>query len=158
MKIDRLEIELEDDADLFDGAGVVPFYMKEEKEDGEGVLYIEAYSGIEDVLNEFASSFAKSPFTDKALSYLNDTISPYLEEKGYVRREANVSDKRSFLVFPTDKMLEIFPLVSTITREWNERICEDIPSDELEAFFSVLSKMEQKAKAIVGGTLTCDKF
>lgn len=82
----------------------------------------------------------------------------YLEEKGYVRREANVSDKRSFLVFPTDKMLEIFPLVSTITREWNERICEDIPSDELEAFFSVLSKMEQKAKAIVGGTLTCDKF
>ena len=83
MKIDRLEIELEEDADLFDGAGVVPFYMKEEKEDGEGVLYIEAYSGIEDVLNEFASRFAKSPFTDKALSYLNDTISPYLEEKGY---------------------------------------------------------------------------
>ena len=83
----------------------------------------------------------------------------FLEEKGYVRREANVLDKRSFLVFPTDKMLEIYPLVVSITRDWNERLCEDIPTSELEIFFSVLSRMEQKAKALIeGGTLTCDKF
>ena len=72
----------------------------------------------------------------------------YLEEKGYVRREANLNDKRSFLVYPTDKMLEIFPLVSNITREWNERISEDIPVEELEAFYSVLSRMEEKAKKL----------
>ena len=72
----------------------------------------------------------------------------YLEEKGYVVREANPQDKRSFLVYPTDKMLEIYPLVVSITREWNESLCEGISSGELEVFFSVLSKMEQKAKAL----------
>ena len=72
----------------------------------------------------------------------------FLEEKGYVRREANALDKRSFLVYPTDKMYEIYPLVVSITRDWNELLCEDIPSKDLEIFFSVLSKMEQKAKAI----------
>lgn len=72
----------------------------------------------------------------------------YLEEKGYVRREANTQDKRSFLVYPTDKMCEIYPLVIDITRDWNKRLRENIPEKDLEAFFSVLSKMEQKAKAL----------
>ncbi|MBQ6825684.1 MAG: MarR family transcriptional regulator [Clostridia bacterium] len=71
-----------------------------------------------------------------------------LEEKGYVRREENSGDKRSMLVYPTEKMLEILPQVRLLAKEWNNLISKDIPKDELEIFFSVLSRIEEKAKEI----------
>lgn len=72
----------------------------------------------------------------------------HLEEKGYVRREANCEDKRSILVFPTEKMLQILPQVRSITKEFNSLISAEIPKEELDIFFSVLSRMEEKAKSI----------
>ena len=72
----------------------------------------------------------------------------HLEEKGYVRREANSEDKRSILVYPTEKMLEILPQVRSITKEFNSLISAEIPKEELDIFFSVISRMEEKAKSI----------
>lgn len=72
----------------------------------------------------------------------------HLEEKGYVRREENSDDKRSMLVYPTEKMLEILPQVRILAKEWNNLISKDIPEEELEIFFSVLSRIEEKAKEI----------
>ena len=71
-----------------------------------------------------------------------------LEGKGYVNRESNPEDKRSTLVFPTDKMISVLDKVVNITREWNEQISEDISEYELEIFASVLSKMSKKARKI----------
>lgn len=71
-----------------------------------------------------------------------------LEGKGYVKRESNPEDKRSTLVFPTDKMISVLDKVVNITREWNEQISEDISEHELEIFASVLSKMSKKARKI----------
>lgn len=71
-----------------------------------------------------------------------------LEGKGYVKRESNPEDKRSTLVFPTDKMISVLDKVVNITREWNEQISEDISEYELEIFASVLSKMSKKARKI----------
>ena len=75
-----------------------------------------------------------------------------LEERGYVKREQKPDDKRSVLVFPTDKMTEILPTVKEITDKWNEMLSEDIPSDQLEIFVSVLNKMSEKAKQITQKT------
>lgn len=75
-----------------------------------------------------------------------------LEERGYVKREQKPEDKRSVLVFPTDKMIKILPTVKEITYKWNEMLSEDIPSDQLEIFVSVLNKMSEKAKQITQKT------
>jgi DNA-binding MarR family transcriptional regulator len=75
-----------------------------------------------------------------------------LEERGYVKREQKPEDKRSILVFPTDKMIKILPTVREITDKWNEMLSEDIPSDQLEIFVSVLNKMSEKAKQITQKT------
>ena len=72
----------------------------------------------------------------------------HLENKGYVRRETNKDDKRSILVFPTQKMLDLLPRVREIAKDWNSSLAADINPEELEIFFSVLSRMEQKAKNI----------
>lgn len=72
----------------------------------------------------------------------------HLEEKGYVNRKSNSEDKRSLLVYPTEKMLELLPKVRALSEEWNNLISKDIPNEELEVFYSVLSRMEEKAKAL----------
>lgn len=71
-----------------------------------------------------------------------------LEANGYVTRKPSESDRRVTLVSPTEKAQAVFPEVRRITREWNERLVEDIPADKLEVFFEVLSQMEERAKAM----------
>ncbi len=75
-----------------------------------------------------------------------------LEEKGYIERKPNMENKREILVFPTEKMLSVLPQVRAIASEWNEMLVEDIPEDELSVFYSVLSRIESKAKLIVNKT------
>ncbi len=73
----------------------------------------------------------------------------HLENCGYITRTPNPDDKRQFLVYPTDKLLEVLPEVRAIAKEWNECISEGISADELEIFHSVLHRMESKAKSMV---------
>lgn len=73
----------------------------------------------------------------------------HLENCGYVNRMPNPDDKRQFLVYPTDKMLEILPDVRAVSKEWNEGISEGISEEELEIFYSVLQQIESRAKSIV---------
>lgn len=72
-----------------------------------------------------------------------------LEEKGLVIRKENKEDKRQFLVYPSEKMLEILPKVREIAAEFNRIISSDIPKEEMDVFYSVLSRIEQKAKSLV---------
>ncbi len=69
-----------------------------------------------------------------------------LEKNGYITREAKESDKRQYLVHPTGKMLAVYPLICEANKKWNEQIEKDIPKDELDVFYSVLSRMEQSAR------------
>ncbi len=75
----------------------------------------------------------------------------HLEEKGFIKREANAENKRETLVFPTEKMLDILPEVRAITDEWNELLVSEIPQEELTVFYSVLSHIEGKAREIIKG-------
>ena len=75
----------------------------------------------------------------------------WLSERGYVERTASSEDKRCLLVYPTEKMLAVLPTVRKIAAEWNAIITDGIPEDELAVFESVLSKMEERAKAATVG-------
>ena len=88
----------------------------------------------------------------KSLSLNKSTVTRtlcYLEEKGYVKRNPDETDKRVLLIYPTEKMLEILPRVKEITQKWNALITEEISEDELLLFRSVLEKIREKAKAII---------
>ena len=73
----------------------------------------------------------------------------HLESCGYITRKSNPEDKRQILVYPTEKMLDILPDVRAVSGEWNNRITEGIPENELEIFYSVLNRMEEKAKQVI---------
>lgn len=74
----------------------------------------------------------------------------YLEEHGYVSRKTDPSDKRQIRVFPTEKMLEIYPRVKESTIMWNEKLRLGIDGESLRIFDDVLSKMTETAKSLAG--------
>jgi len=74
-----------------------------------------------------------------------------LEARGYIERVVNPENKREILVYPTAKTAEVLPRISAIAKEWSESISKGITEDELEVFFSVLSRLEAHAKEIVKG-------
>ncbi len=74
-----------------------------------------------------------------------------LEEKQLVKRVANKEDKRQFLVYPTEEMLSLLPKVREISKEFNAMILNGISQEELNTFYSVLSKIEETAKNITIG-------
>ena len=75
----------------------------------------------------------------------------YLEEKGYVKRIPQESDKRQFSVYPTEKMLSVLPRIKEVSAKWREFISDGISEDELSVFNSVLERMHEKAKEIALG-------
>ena len=75
----------------------------------------------------------------------------YLEEHGFIKREQDPSDKRSLLVFPTDKMLSVFPDIRRLAKAWNSALTEGIAEEELSIFESVLEKLQSRAEALAFG-------
>ena len=76
----------------------------------------------------------------------------YLEERGYVRREADAADKRILRVYPMEKMLGVLPEVKRISAEWNALISEGISEEEFALFSAVLEKIEARAREVwIGG-------
>ena len=73
----------------------------------------------------------------------------YLEEKGYISRNALTTDKRQFAVYPTKKMLGFLPEIKQASTEWMALLSEGIPEKELEIFDSVLNRMQTKAREII---------
>ena len=74
----------------------------------------------------------------------------YLEERGYVRREPDSSDKRILCVYPTDKMSEALPRLKELAKEWNSLIAEGIDEEEFRVFLGVLERIEARAREISG--------
>ena len=75
----------------------------------------------------------------------------YLEEHGFVTREADKEDKRILRVFPTDKMKDAYPAVKSLSAEWNALISDGISEEDMKVFDAVLEKIEARAKEIVMG-------
>ena len=73
-----------------------------------------------------------------------------LEKLGYVERRASEADKREMLVYPTQKMLDIYPEVLRVTREWNALISEGFTEEELEGFERLIEKMLGRSLELIG--------
>lgn len=72
-----------------------------------------------------------------------------LERDGYVERRPDEADKRQMLVYPTQKMLALVPILRESIREWDELLFGDISSEELERFNDTLLKITQRAQDYV---------
>lgn len=81
-------IYIENDKEIFEAnyPAIVPFLIQEQDEE----IYIEAYSGLEEVAKQYELRFENEYFSDVALRWLNDNIQSYLEENGYYREERGV--------------------------------------------------------------------
>jgi len=72
-----------------------------------------------------------------------------IEELGYVDRRQSEADKRVILVYPTDKLKELFPVLKRITGEWNDYLTEGFNEEELSLFSSMLDVITQRAQKYV---------
>ena len=72
-----------------------------------------------------------------------------LEEQGYIIRTPLKSDKRQFLVYPTEKMKAVIPELKKVSGEWTSLLSEGISEEDLSVFHSVLERMEEKAREII---------
>lgn len=73
----------------------------------------------------------------------------YLEKEGYIERKPDDNDKRQMLVYPTQKLRDIYPKIRDITTEWNELVSADLTEEELDRFHEIVKKMLDKSLELV---------
>ena len=73
----------------------------------------------------------------------------HLEKSGYVERTPAENDKRSTLVYPTQKMLDILPEVRKIVEDWNSYLTDGIDEEELLCFEKILDRITMRAQSYV---------
>ena len=72
-----------------------------------------------------------------------------LEEKGFVTRQPDPSDKRSLLVYPTEKALPALPMIRKVHRRWNELVLDGLTEDEQEAVARYMALLSENAKRVI---------
>lgn len=72
-----------------------------------------------------------------------------LEENGYVTRTTCQNDKRQTLVFPTEKAVQIAPVVHAVLGDWNAAILEGFSPEEKEVLVQAMEKIMYKAKEVL---------
>lgn len=79
-----------------------------------------------------------------------------LEEKGYVRRESDPSDRRSLLVYPTQQTLDVMGRIFDCYGEWNEYLTQDFTEAEKAELSRMMLRIAARATAYVkGGDCPC---
>jgi DNA-binding MarR family transcriptional regulator len=68
-----------------------------------------------------------------------------LEANGFVRRTTNVSDKRAFNIFPTNKAGAIYHKILKIKDEWHSKMTEQFSEIERDVFEKLLEKVMENA-------------
>lgn len=69
----------------------------------------------------------------------------YLEKKGYIYREVSTSDARERLVYPTEKALDVLPLVTSTLKEWNEIVMAGLTEEEQYTLLELMEKVFDNA-------------
>lgn len=71
-----------------------------------------------------------------------------LEQNGFILRKPSQEDKRSLLVYPTEKAENLFPKIQQQMREWNRLLLEDFSPEEQEKLLSMMAQVQRKAMAL----------
>ena len=74
-----------------------------------------------------------------------------LEEMGFVERKSDENDKRILRVYPTEKMIDAFPKIREVLKDWNKYLTDDINEEEIQIFQSVLERITNRAKDYIKG-------
>ena len=69
-----------------------------------------------------------------------------LEQLDYVRIENSESDKRSKLLYTSEKAREIMPSLYMLRQEWKEYLSAELSEEEKDAYTSAVNKMIEKAR------------
>ena len=72
-----------------------------------------------------------------------------LEQNGFIYREPSKEDKRSILVYPTQKALDVCPIIEQMRQEWNDLLLEDFSEEEKEQLLIMMKKIQLKAMDLV---------
>ena len=79
-----------------------------------------------------------------------------LEEKGYVERKPDPKDKRSLLLYPTEKALLLKERIYGCYRDWRRYLTEDFTEEEKQQLSILVGRMAEKAEQYVkGGNSPC---
>lgn len=63
----------------------------------------------------------------------------YLEEKGFIIKSLKEEDKRICMLFPTDKLFEVYKVLEVSENNWIDIITEGMSEEELESYKKFLS-------------------
>lgn len=69
-----------------------------------------------------------------------------LEQLGYVAIENSEADKRSKLLYTSEKTQTLMPKLYQLRSEWNSYLSSELSSDELEAYNNAQAKLIEKAR------------
>jgi len=72
-----------------------------------------------------------------------------LEELGLIRRERSEKDKRSILVYPTEKGLALFPILKETMHEFFSLISQDLTEEERNLLDTLSEKVNLRAKEAI---------
>lgn len=72
-----------------------------------------------------------------------------LEEKGFIRRETDPSDKRNMLVYPTEKAYAVLDEIKRVNAEWDRIMLEGFSEEEREEVERFSALLAERAKKII---------
>lgn len=70
-----------------------------------------------------------------------------LEEQGFILRKPSDADKRVMELYPTEKTLEILPLIREVLQSWEDHIAQDFTAEELDLMSQLLKRMKIRSAA-----------
>ena len=66
-----------------------------------------------------------------------------LEESGYIERKVDPKDRRSFLLYPTNKALDFSPTLQLILNEFNRKLTRNLTAQEESQLVTLLQKISE---------------
>lgn len=69
----------------------------------------------------------------------------YLEKEGFVRKEANIEDKRTCRLYPTQKSLDACDKIRTIIGNWEALLLDGMSHEEISVFKRQLEHIGRQA-------------
>lgn len=74
-----------------------------------------------------------------------------LEEKGFITRSPDPADRRSLLVYPTQKAMDAIPAIRAVHRSWNEQVLEGFTESERALVADFSRRLSENAKHAING-------
>lgn len=68
-----------------------------------------------------------------------------LEKLGFLERQSNARDRRTFRLFPTRQAQEVYPTLCRLREEWQESLLGGIEPEQQEKLLAALKKVALRA-------------